>query len=220
MTKTAYLITSPDPEDGSVVVFASSEAEALEKGINILGEGYDEEEYYISPAPQFQEWEQLGYVPEIALLQNDWWIYSEHYGTPLREACTQEEYEAYKKQAIEEDWNINNDGVYPVDSLIETQDRRGIYMHMLEVEDHAYFIKEFKDTFQQFKDYVTEKYPDFEIVKWSGDYPSYTKSAEFVFPSSKYVNEIRWQSHEDPIENVGVWVCQGDAEAFDAWRKT
>lgn len=220
MTKLAYKVDSPDQE-GSEIVFANSEDEARELGAQALDSWYCEEEYDVSLAPEFQEWEPLGFVPMRGLLAEGWWVYSAHHNHRLMESCTKEQLERYRKEALE-DFGIEDEdySLYIESELVESQDRRSIYRDMAEVEEHAYFIKEFKDSFEQFKQYVAEKYPQFEVVEWEGDYPRYTKVALYTFPGAKYKNEIRWQTHEEPIETVGVYVCQGDQEAFDAWRET
>lgn len=221
MTKLAYKVSSPDDE-GSEIVFANSEDEARELGARRLDGWYCEEEYDVSLAPEFQVWEPLGFVPMRGLLAEGWWIYSAYYQHRLVEGCTKEELEDYRKESFElfgcedEDYSL-----YIESDLVESQDRRSIYRNMVEVEEHAYFIKEFKDSFEQFKQYVAEKYPQFEIVEWTGDYPYYTKTARYEFPGSKYKhNEIIWKTHEEPIENVAVYVCNGDQEAFNIWRET
>lgn len=223
MKKSAYKVDSPD-EEGSEIVFATSEKQAQDLGGQALGGWYCAEEYNVALAPEFDQWEPLGFVPMRGLLAEGWWVYSAHHQYRLMEGCTKEQFEAYRKQALEEDWDFEEDNsLYIESNLVESKDRRSLYRDMDEVEEHAYFIKEFKDSFEQFKKYVAEKYPQFNIVEWKGDYPSYTKIAKYNFPGSKYEhNEIRWDNHEDPLDedHVGVYVCQGDQEAFNVWRET
>lgn len=209
----SFVVTAPDYEEGAVVVFATHGLQARRLGASKMGFYYDETQYYAKREPKFDKWAELGFVPEKEFINEGWYIYSEFWQYRLNEPVTREQYEE-----IEEDHAGYMDGLYVPEDLVESPNRRHIYFNMKEVEEEAYYLEGFRQAGAKFKRYVIDNFPDYRILKWNIDYPMITKTAEFIFPGSKFGGTIRWSDHDNPIEEVEVYVAYGDQEAYDEWR--
>lgn len=209
----AFVVTAPDYEDGAVVVFATHGLQARRLGASKMGFYYEENEYYAKRDPKFDKWSELGFVPEVAFLEEGWYIYSEFWQARLNEPVTREQWDE-----LEEQHSGYMDGLYIPEELVESPNRRHIYLNIKEVEEEAYYLEGFRASGEKFKQYVIDNFPDYQILKWNIDYPMITKTAEFTFPGSKYGGTIRWADHDDPLDSVQVYVAYGDQEAFDKWR--
>lgn len=210
----AFVVTAPDYEDGAVIVFATHGLQARRLGASRMGHYYEETEYSVKRDPKFDKWAVLGYVPEKAFLEEGWYIYSEYWQRRMNEPVTREQYDE-----LEKEYPDHMDGLYIPDELVESPNRKHIYLNMKEVEQHAHYLDGFFKAGEDFKAYVEKNFPEYEVTKWQCDYPMFTKIAEFTFPGSKYGGSIRWQDHDTPIENIQVYVAYGDQQAYDDWRK-
>jgi hypothetical protein len=188
--KLAWEVT--DEENGSTVVFASTEYEAANIGASELLS--DTESVIAERSPDYDQYAEQGYVPIKVLYDNYWWF-----------GCWQCD---RKVSVSDED---EDDESNPLDPVFE---ERRLFCCGKCQERYYQEMKQRECDRAAAKEYLLQKLPGIEIGSVWGGSPGYPVSVEFKFPGGKHT--VQWSNNEKGI----FLVTKVDLEAWDKYQST
>jgi hypothetical protein len=198
----AWIIREPD--DGEcAVVFNNHGLAARREGANAINREFDEVE--CDRAKQYDQYAELGYVPQKVRLADGWWF-----------ECL------YCNSRVAEDLENEDDELIDIEQVIEVG-RDMVYCNAKCQEAHTAQKAEINQRHQKYMEKLRTLYPDLTFYEKEGyfylnKYPSYTCELFVDFPGMKHgPASLRVQDVRKDSQKPG-WHCAfGDKEAFETW---
>lgn len=191
--KAVAWMVSDDDEGCATVVFHHHGPAARRMGCGEVGSEF---EYCTAKrAPQFDQYAEQNKVPQMALLEDGWWLSCHHCQHQIREEERDEDENTPLDQVV-----VIGDSVFCNQQCKESQDSEK---------------QKSNEAFEVFKKKVQAARPDLEFTDFEGEWPWITKTACFQFPGSQYGGSVR--SDDGEIQ----WsVANGDKAAWQEYEQS